>query len=76
MEAGYHLDVKQKACPIPVILMRDKLKEMKAGEVMEIITDFPSCKSNIERAATKAGHEILGIVEENGNFKIYIKKKD
>lgn len=54
--------------------MRDKLKEMKEGEVIEIITDFPSCKNNIERAATKAGHEILGIIEDKGNFKIYVKK--
>ncbi len=76
VEAGYHLDVKQKACPIPVILMRDKLKEMKEGEVIEIITDFPSCKNNIERAATRSGHEILEIIEDNGNFKIYIKKRD
>ena len=59
MEAEHHLDVKQKACPIPVILMRDKLKMMMAGEVIEIITDFSSCRNNIERAATKAGHQVL-----------------
>ncbi len=75
VEAGYHLDVKRKACPIPVILMRDKLKEMKDGEVIEIITDFASCKNNIERAAMKAGHEVLGIIEDDGNFRIYVKKK-
>jgi len=74
MKPDHHLDVKQKACPIPVILMRDKLKEMKEGEVLEIITDFPSSKNNIERAASKAGHKVLEVIEDNGTFKIYIKK--
>ncbi len=74
MKANHHLDVKQKACPIPVILMRDKLKEMNEGEVLEIITDFPSSKNNIERAASRAGHKVLEIIEDNGTFKIYIKK--
>jgi tRNA 2-thiouridine synthesizing protein A len=76
MEAQYQLDVRGKACPLPVISMRNKLKEMKTGEVLEIITDFSASKDNIKRTATKAGHEILEIIEQNGSYKIYIKKKE
>lgn len=76
MESKYQLDVRGEACPLPVIYMRNKFKEMKNGEVLEIITDFPASKDNIKRAASKAGHEILNVSEESGNFKIYIKKKE
>jgi TusA-related sulfurtransferase len=44
-------------------------------EVIEIITDFPSCKNNIEKATMKIRHEILEIVEDKRNFMICIKKK-
>ena len=76
MEANYRLDVRGKACPLPVISVRNKLKEMKKGEVLEVITDFPASKDNIKRAAAKAGHEVLDTIEEKGSFKIYVKKKE
>lgn len=76
MNSSYQLDVRGKACPLPVISMRNKFKEMKNGEVLEIITDFPASKDNIIRATARAGHEILKITEESGNFRIYIKKKE
>jgi tRNA 2-thiouridine synthesizing protein A len=76
MDSSYQLDVRGEACPLPVISMRNKFKEVENGEVLEIITDFPASKDNIKRAATKAGHEILNITEESGNFRIYIKKKE
>ncbi|MHA1261645.1 MAG: sulfurtransferase TusA family protein [Candidatus Freyarchaeota archaeon] len=75
MEANYRLDVRGKACPMPVISVRNKLKEMKKGEVLEVITDFPASKDNIKRAATRAGHEVLNTEEENGSFRVYIRKK-
>lgn len=76
MEVQYQLDVRGKACPLPVISMRSKLKEMKSGEVLEIITDFAASRDNIKRTATKEGHEILDIVEQNGSFRIFIRKKE
>ncbi|MHA1209783.1 MAG: sulfurtransferase TusA family protein [Candidatus Freyarchaeota archaeon] len=63
MEANYRLDVRGKACPMPVISVRNKLK------------DFPASKDNIKRAATRAGHEVLNTEEENGSFRVYIRKK-
>ncbi|MEM3587530.1 MAG: sulfurtransferase TusA family protein [Candidatus Jordarchaeaceae archaeon] len=76
MEAQYRIDVRGKACPLPVISMRGKLKEMKSGEILEIITDFAASRDNIKRTAIKEGHEILDIVEQDGSFRIFIRKRE
>jgi len=75
MKADHRIDVRGEACPMPVILTRDKLREMRDGEILEVTTDFPASRDNIRKAVTREGHEVLGVTEEDGSFKIYIRKK-
>lgn len=69
------IDLKGEVCPVPVIKVRDKLKEMKPGEVLEVVCDCPPSKKNLQRLAEREGHEVVGLIEEGQVFRIYIKKK-
>ena len=42
---------------------------------MEILSADEGTKSDIPKWCKKQGHEYLGAVEENGYFKVYMKKK-
>ncbi len=68
------LDLKGEVCPVPVMKVRDKLKEMAPGEILEVICDCPPSKRNLQRFAEKEGHEIIGLVEDGAVFKMRIKK--
>lgn len=69
------LDVRGEVCPIPVIKVKDSLKSMAPGEVLEVVCDSPPSKKNLQRFAEREGHEIVRIVEEGAVFRMYIRKK-
>lgn len=70
------LDVRGEVCPVPDVETKRALKEMKSGEILEVIVDYPMSKERIPEAVKSMGHEVLEI-EEIGpsEWKIYIKVK-
>jgi tRNA 2-thiouridine synthesizing protein A len=42
---------------------------------MEILSSDEGTKQDIPKWCGKQGHEYLGFAEENGYFKVYMKKK-
>ena len=76
MEADVTLDVRNKVCPMPVLLTRRKLEEMESGKVLHIIGNIPASKENIQRFAQGHGHEILEVTEERTQYEIFIKKHE
>ncbi len=73
MKADDVLDVKGKACPMPVLLTRKKIRSIELGKVLEIIGDFQPAKKNIQAFLNTSGHEILEIQEEQGIYHIFTK---
>ncbi len=75
MKADEILDVKGKTCPMPVLMTRKKIKEMKSGSILEIVGDFPPGKCNVETFLNTNGHRILEEQEEDGIYHIFIRIK-
>ena len=68
------LDVSNRACPVPLMLTKQNLRDMKFGDILEIIGDFPLAKDNIVRWAEKNGHDIIDVQVDGLNFIIKLKK--
>jgi TusA-related sulfurtransferase len=60
------LDVRGEICPYPDIKTRKKLKQMKPGEVLEVLTDYPLSVERIPRNVEKEGHKVLSINRVDG----------
>jgi tRNA 2-thiouridine synthesizing protein A len=60
------LDVRGEICPYPDIRARRKLKEMKLGQVLEVLTHYPLSVERIPRNVEKEGHEVLKIERVDG----------
>lgn len=69
------IDARGTACPGPLLEAKKAIGTIKAGEIMEILSADEGTKVDIPKWCNKQGHEYLGTVEENGYFKIYMKKK-
>lgn len=68
------LDCYGLLCPMPIIQTAQKIKTMKIGEVLEIISTDKGIKEDMPAWCRQTGHEFLGLVEEEGVFKVYVKK--
>ena len=52
-----------------------KMKELKPGEVLEIVADDKGIKKDIPSWCITTGNECLGVEEDKGEFHVFVKKK-
>ncbi|HAH60147.1 MAG: sulfurtransferase TusA family protein [Lentimicrobiaceae bacterium] len=69
------VDARGTACPGPLLEAKKAIGTIKTGDIMEILSADEGTKSDIPKWCSKQGHEYLGAVEEDGFFKVYMKKK-
>ena len=69
------VDALGTACPGPLLEAKKAIGTIGSGEVMEILSADEGTKEDIPKWCKKQGHEYLGSVEENGYFKVYMKKQ-
>jgi len=69
------IDARGTACPGPLLEAKKAIGTIETGDVMEILSADEGTKVDIPKWCNKQGHEYLGTMEENGYFKIYMKKK-
>ena len=69
------VDARGTACPGPLLEAKKALGTIKSGDVMEILSADEGTKVDIPKWCGKQDHEYLGSLEENGYFKVYMKKK-
>lgn len=75
MKADHKLDCVGLYCPMPIIETNKKMKELKSGEVLEVIADDKGIKKDMPAWCETTGNQCLGIEENNGEYKVYVKKK-
>ena len=68
------VDARGTSCPGPLLAAKKEIANITSGQVMEVLSADEGTKSDIPKWATKKGHEYLGVVEEDGYFRIYLKK--
>lgn len=69
------VDARGTACPGPLLEAKKAIGTIKSGDIMEIMSADAGTKVDVPKWCVKQGHEYLGTIEENGFFRIYIKKK-
>ncbi len=66
------LDARGLSCPMPMLKTKKVLKEMKSGEVLEVLGTDPGSKNDIPSFCEKLGHEFLGYEDDPGGFTRYL----
>lgn len=74
MKADAKLDCFGLLCPVPIIQTAKKIKEIKVGEVLEVISTDQGIKSDMPAWCRMSGHEFLGIEEEGDTIRVYLRK--
>jgi len=75
MKADSSLDCVGLYCPMPIAKTAAKIKQLKVGEILEIVADDKGIKMDMPAWCKTTGHEFLGIEEINGEFHAFVRKK-
>ncbi len=74
MNADQILDCVGLYCPMPIVKTSQQIKKMKVGDILEVITDDKGIKQDMPAWCEATGNECLGMEEQGGEIKVYVKK--
>ena len=69
------LDCYGLSCPMPLYKASNEIKNMKQGEVLELIATDEGIKEDMPAWCRTTGNEYLGMEEEADVIKVYVRKK-
>ena len=69
------VDARGTACPGPLLEAKKAVGTITSGDIMEVQSADEGTKSDLPKWCAKQGHEYLGTIEENGYFRVFMKKK-
>ena len=70
------LDTTGLLCPLPVLKLKKRIKNINQGEVIKIYTDDPAAELDIPHFCNETSNKILKKIQEKDNigFTFYIMK--
>ncbi len=74
MKADRMEDFRGQLCPMPIINLARAMKQMKAGEVVEMWADDEGARADVPAWCQKIGNEYLGEEPGPGYTRYFIKK--
>ena len=74
MKADQSLDCVGLYCPMPIIKTAERIKQLKRGEILEVVADDKGIKLDMPAWCEATGHKFLGVEEEDNEIKVYVKK--
>jgi len=72
--ADHTLDAKGLNCPLPILKARKALKDVAAGETLEILSTDPGSVADFEAFCRQTGNELLESSTEDSVYRFLIKR--
>lgn len=74
IKSNVKLDAKGLACPMPIVRTKKAMKELEAGQVLEVEATDKGSKADMKAWAESTGNDYLGTIEEGEVLKHYLRK--
>ncbi|MEE8328650.1 MAG: sulfurtransferase TusA family protein [Thermodesulfovibrionia bacterium] len=74
LRADTTTDIIYMMCPMHLLTIQEKIKELKMGQVLAILTDYDGALEDIPEWCIKTGNEFLGTFESPEYYTFYVRK--
>jgi tRNA 2-thiouridine synthesizing protein A len=68
------IDARGMPCPGPLMSLIGAIREGEVGTVIEVLSSDEGSKTDIPAWISKAGHEMVEIVEDDGFTRFIVRK--
>ncbi|MGA2572250.1 MAG: sulfurtransferase TusA family protein [Terracidiphilus sp.] len=72
MEAKF-LDAKGLKCPLPTLKMLTMAREMKPGEILEVVADCPSFETDVRKFCESTNRALLFVKAEGNSKRVQVR---
>ncbi len=74
MKADATLDCVGLYCPMPIVQTAQKIKELKSGQVLEVLSDDKGIKEDMPAWCKATGNACLAVEQAGKEIKVYVRK--
>ena len=75
MEGDITLDTFGLLCPVPIMKTAAQIKDMDAGQILEVLADDEQILEDMPAWCESMGHTLLEVIEEDEEYRLYVRKK-
>ena len=69
------LDVKGLSCPLPIVKTAQALRQLTAGDLIEVLATDPGSVKDFAAWSKTTGNEIVETSQDDGVFRFVLRKK-
>ena len=70
----HSVDARGLNCPLPILAIRRTLKDMRTGEVVQLLATDPGSTDDIESFCDQTGNSLLSSEEQGGEYLFMVRK--
>jgi tRNA 2-thiouridine synthesizing protein A len=74
LTAAEVIDARGAACPGPLLEAKKGMGKVAIGDVIEVWSSDPATKNDMSAWAGKVGHEFLGVIEDEGYDRVFLRR--
>ncbi|MBN1668733.1 MAG: sulfurtransferase TusA family protein [Anaerolineales bacterium] len=74
LKVAKQVDARAMACPGPLLEAKKSIGGVKVGEILEIWAGDKTTRDNLSRWCKKLGHDYLGVIDEGGYDRLFVKR--
>lgn len=68
------IDARGTACPGPLLAAKKGVADLQPGQIMEILSSDEGTTNDIPRWCRKMEYEYFGCIDEDGIYRLFLKK--
>ena len=68
------VDARGATCPGPLMDLIGELRAVETGTIVALLSDNENSTMEVQEWADEAGNEVTAIVDEDGYYRIHVKK--
>ncbi|MEW6585294.1 MAG: sulfurtransferase TusA family protein [Nitrospirota bacterium] len=69
------LDVQGRACPYPIVLVKQVMEKLPGGSILKVLCDSPeTAEDSIPRYCEKRGYQFEAVKIEEDYWELFIQK--
>jgi len=68
------VDARGQSCPGPLVTLHRALKDLRQGDLLELLCTDPGARSDVPSWAKLSGNELVEATEEDGLLRYVIRK--
>jgi tRNA 2-thiouridine synthesizing protein A len=69
------LDVRQLACPLPILRAKKSLAQMSSGQMLKVMATDKEAPKDFEVFCRQTGNELVSSSEQGGEFEFLIRRR-